>query len=186
MGRLTKTLGILWNDVLGHPLIAVLLVAAPFGWAWWHHKTAALAIPGVTVQTQPLEALKRPGARVIYRTKYVYVYSHAAAAKVQAPAGGRLLAASELPASRRPYRVWAELRPSGRAHLFVRRDPYPWFALTHQGSVGVYEAIAPGGPEQILAADQDLLRIKAVTVQLRGTLATHTGWSAGIGLRYHW
>jgi len=185
MGKLSKVLGVIWHDVLGHPLVAAALVAAPFGWAWWHHHSAALALPGVTVQTRPLGAL-RPSARVIYKPKIVYIYTKAAAHKVQAPAAGRLLAASELPASRRPYRVWAELLPSGDGHLYVRRDPYPWFSITRQGSVGIYEALAAGGPEQIISVDQDLLRIKSITLQARGTLATHTGWTAGVGLRYHW
>jgi len=184
MGGVTKVLKVLWTDVLGHPLVAAALVAAPFAWAWFHH-VSPLTRGGVTVRSPVLGAL-RPSARIVYRPKIVYVYSQKAAKAVQAPAGGRLLAATELPASRRPYRVWAELGPTGAGRIYDRRDPYPWFAITRQGSIGVYEAIAPGGPEQIITADQDLLRIKSVTLQARGTLATHTGWTAGLGVRYHW
>lgn len=185
LGRLRTAGGVLWHDVLGHPLVAGGLVAAPFAWVWWHHHTRALAAVGAIVAPHRVEVL-RTKTRVVYRPKIVYVYRTAAAKAAGAPLTGRLLAASDVPPSRHSYRVWSELGPGGHGHLYVRRNPYPWFAIMRRGSVGIYEALAPGGAEQIIAADEDLLQVKAFTLQARGTLATHTGWSAGLGIRYHW
>ena len=120
----------------------------------------------------------------------VKVYGPKAKQKLKLPADVKptehVIAATQVPESSRPQTVTTVLdEKTGESRSFVKVDPYPWFAIEPRGEARLAYGYKQDGwrvrPVTRLAVQYDVVRVKAVTIGVSGTLDSDGDAFVGIG-----
>ncbi len=182
--------------------------------AWAFGSTGVLVICGVMIwmliavvqlkQPSPVsvpavaapEVKRATTARVVVR-RPVKVFAGDTKAKLKLPADAlanpaeHVTAATRVPSSDRPQTVTTTINTdTGESRSFVKADPYPWFAWEPRGEVRLAIGYKhhDGRLQQVtrLGVGYDVVRVKALTVGVVGSIDSDGATFAGIGLAYRW
>jgi len=122
-------------------------------------------------------------------------------AAVQADPNQQVVAASQIKSDLHSQTVSTVINTeTGKTETFVKQDPYPWFAVETRGEIKLahgykWRAIGSGGfgynnldtaRVTRLQIDYDVVRVKALTLGVTGTLDTDRDAFVGVGLSYKW
>lgn len=112
---------------------------------------------------------------------------------VQANKDEQVIAASEVKSDLRPQTVSTVVNTeTGEVQQFVKVEPYPWFAIEPRGAVGIaygykFKSLLPDAHAVTrLKLDYDVVRVKALTVGVTGTVDTDRDAFVGVGVTYRW
>lgn len=163
-------------------LFALLLAGAASAWSLWPRDKPKVG------ESTPLPAARevKKEPKVMWRTKYVYVYPDAAKKKLDLPKpvaddpSKKVIATGKLDAEDRPYTLSAVLdAQTGDSQVYARPDPLPWIGPGKHGAVGLAYGLSNGGPTAKAYGYRDLLQIKALRAGARGELDDHGQYFAG-------
>lgn len=114
-------------------------------------------------------------------------------AAVQADPQQQVIAASQVKADLRPQTVSTVINTeTGAVQTYVKTDPYPWFAVETRGVAQVMYGYkidaATRSPKPVarLHVGYDVVRVKALTVGVVGTLDSDQTAFVGVGVSYRW
>jgi hypothetical protein len=114
-------------------------------------------------------------------------------AEIQADDKKQVIAAVQAPGSLRPQTISTVLdTETGKSESFIKTDPYPWFAWEPRGEAklayGFKFDAKQHQPKQVgrLQLGYDMVRVKALTVGVTGTLDSDRDAFIGVGLTYRW
>ena len=150
--------------------------------------------PPVSVPAVAAPEVKRaPTVRVAVPSARVYAPATKADLKLPADAlanpNEHVTAAVRVPGSDRPSTVTTTINTeTGETRSFVKADPLPWFALEPRGEVRLSLGYKHrnGRFEQVvrLGVGYDIVRIKALTAGVVGTVDSDGSSFVGIGVAY--
>lgn len=81
-------------------------------------------------------------------------------------------------------------KATGDVTMYDKVDPYPWLAVEQRGEIGLaygykYSTVTHGAqPTGRLMANYDVLRVKALTLGVTGTLDTDRATFVGVAIKY--
>jgi len=114
-------------------------------------------------------------------------------AAVQADPNQQVIAASQVKADLRPQTVSTVVNTeTGKVDTYVKTDPYPWFAWEPRGEARVMYGYKfdprqhTTRPVARLQVGYDVVRTKAVTWGVTGTLDSDQTAFVGVGVSYRW
>ena len=170
---------------------AAVLLAGAFAAGWGLNK------PGPSPESVPAvvapEVKQAPTVRV--KTPPVKAYAGKAKvdlklpAAVQAAPDTHVVAATQVPSSQRPQTITTTLdAQTGEFQTYVKTDPYPWFAIETRGEVRLAGGYKIDGstvkPVLRLGVGYDVVRIKAFTAGVVGTVDSDGDAFLGVGVAY--
>lgn len=144
--------------------------------------------------TPALEVKNAPTARVAVKAP-VKVYTGDTKAKLKLPPDAlanpseHVIAATRVHGSDRPQTVTTTINTeTGESRSFTKQDPYPWFAIETRGEVrlAVGYKLKDGRAEQVvrLGAGYDVIRVKALTAGIVGSVDSDGDAFVGVGVAY--
>lgn len=150
---------------------------------------------GVHVEAQPAPEVKKARKRKVTIKAPVSVYQ-GGAARLKLPKEAQtksteVIAATQVKASDRPQTITTTIdTETGESRTFTRLDPYPWFAIEKRGEarLSLGAKIRDGRVEQVvrMGVSYDVLRVKAFTAGVTGTMDSDGDAFVGIGVAYRW
>ena len=112
---------------------------------------------------------------------------------VQKDENQQVIAASQVKADLHPQTVSTVVNTeTGAVTSFVKTDPYPWFAIETRGELKLahgykWKSSMPEAERVTrLQIGYDVVRVKALTVGITGTLDTDRDAFLGVGVSYRW
>lgn len=143
---------------------------------------------------QPATPALRVSPTLTVPTAPVKVYDHKVKKKLKLPPTKeteQVIAATRVQESPRPQTVTTVLdTATGETRSFVKAEPYPWFAVEPRGEVRLMVGAKLEGTrvrEAVrLGATYDVIRVKALTVGVSGTLDSDGDAFVGVGVSYRW
>jgi hypothetical protein len=149
----------------------------------------------VSVPATPAPELKRAPTKLVTPKKPIKVFTGETSAKLKLPAdvianpAENVIAATQVRGSDRPQTVTTTLNTdTGESRSFVKQDPLPWLAIETHGEVrlsygykynrGVVDRVTR------LGIGYDVLRVKALTAGVTGTVDSDGVVFAGVGVAY--
>lgn len=143
---------------------------------------------------QPATPALRMAPTATVPTAPVKVYAPAAKKKLKLPETKpteQVIAATRVQESPRPQTVTTVLdTATGESRSFVKAEPYPWFAVEPRGEVRLMVGAKLEGVrvrEAVrLGVTYDVVRVKALTVGVSGTLDSDGDAFIGVGVSYRW
>lgn len=96
-------------------------------------------------------------------------------------------ATGKLNAEERPYTLTAVLdSDTGESTVYARPDPLPLLGLSRHGAVGIGYGFKDGAQVSWISARQDILRSKALFLQINGVAFTDQSYYIGGAIEYRW
>jgi hypothetical protein len=179
-------------------LAVLLLVIAVAGSAIYDRLTDRPVGSESTLATPAPAIRKAPTAKVAIKAP-VTAYQGKTKAKLKLPDAvqkddrQQVIAASQVKADPRPQTISTVVNTeTGEVQQFVKTDPYPWFAIEARGMVGIahgfkFKAALPAAERVTrLQVAYDVVRVKALTVGIAGTVDTDRDAFVGVGVKYQW
>lgn len=170
-------------------------LALAFTWAFMaiiaYRPPSEVSTPAVAVP----EVKRAPTARVAVKQP-VKVYAGDTKARLRLPAdvlanpAEHVTAATRVQASERPQTVTTTINTeTGESRSFAKTDPYPWFAVETRGEVRLavgYKHEPNGQLQQVtrLAVGYDVVRIRALTAGVVGSIDSDGSQFIGVGVAY--
>ena len=186
--------GAVRNAFIGALVVLVLGLAG----ALWYTIASRPAPGGPSIEARPAPELAHANLKSV-PVKSVKVYVGETKAKLRLPPevvtnpDKQVVAASQVRSDPRPQTVTTVIdTKTGESSSFVKVDPYPWFAIEARGTaqLALGYRLDPGAalPKQIvrLGVGYDVVRVKALTLGLVGTLDSDGQTFAGVGITYRW
>lgn len=111
--------------------------------------------------------------------------------EVQANPNEYTLSATQVRGNDRPQTVITTINTdTGESRSFTKVDPYPWFAIETRGearlSMGYKLRGTLAEPVVRLGVGYDVVRIKALTAGVNGTVDSDGDTFLGVGISYRW
>lgn len=143
---------------------------------------------------KPAPAVKKAPRKKVTVKAPVDVYGGDSKAKLKLPdlaPTEEVLTAAQVQPSLRPQTVTTTIdTDTGQTKTFVKADPYPWLAIETRGEARIaYGYKYSEGTTRTVArlqAGYDVLRIKALTVGVTGTIDSDRDAFIGLGVSYRW
>lgn len=155
--------------------------------------------PDVSVPVMPAPELARAPQKAVGIKAPVKVYAGDTKARLKLPDDviksetQQVIAATQVRQSERPQTITTTIdTQTGESRSFVRQDAYPWFAIETRGEarlvLGYRFSKGEALPKQIvrLGIGYDVLRVKALTAGLTGTIDSDGQTFIGVGVAYRW
>lgn len=149
----------------------------------------ARVAPAVTRQPTAKVTIKAPVVAYQGKTKANLKLPDA----VQKDEKEQVIAASEVKGDLHPQTVSTVVNTeTGQVQTFVKTDPYPWLAIENRGSITMAYGLKYQSFDHAshavgrLQVGYDVLRVKALTVGITGTLDTDRDAFVGVGISYRW
>jgi hypothetical protein len=151
----------------------------------------------VSVPATPAAEVKRAPVKRVPVKVPVKVYGGDTKARLKLPADvvkapeKQVIAATKVDRSERPQTVTTVINTeTGESSSYTRLDPYPWFALDTRGEARLALGVKTrnGRIEQVvrMGITYDVVRVKALTAGVVGTIDSDGEAFAGIGIAYRW
>lgn len=180
-------------------LIGILVAGVlGLGGALWYTIQSRPTPGGPSIAARPAPELAH-ASQTSVPVKPVRVYSSTTKAKLKLPADvqtnpdKQVIAATQVKSDPRPQTVTTVIdTATGESSSFVKVDPYPWFAIEARGvaTLAAGYRFDRGGalPKQIvrLGVGYDVVRVKALTVGVVGSVDSDGQTFAGVGITYRW
>lgn len=170
-------------------LMAVIIGLLSAAWTFWPRTKPVV---GMAVSL-PAAKEVRTVEKIIYRPKLVYVYPDKVKAKLNLPEPiakdqtKKVLATGKLETNDRPYTLSAVLdTTTGNSEVYARPDPLPWIGPGKHGGIGIGYGLSNGGTAVKVFAYQEILRIKAMNVGVRGEADQNGQYWSGVTVEYRW
>jgi hypothetical protein len=184
----------LW--LLGAIGIGGVLILA--GWVAFVALTAILKKDeqvGAHVEAQPAPEVKKAPKKKVTVKAPVTVY-RGGVARLKLPPEAQtpnteVIAATQVRGSDRPQIVTTTIdTDTGESQTFTRLDPYPWFAIETRGEarLAIGMKLRDGRAEQVvrMGVGYDVVRVKALTAGVQGTLDSDGEGFIGLSVAYRW
>jgi len=176
------------NNRVSLILLGIIVAMLAAAWSFWPRATPKVGM------SAPLPAAREVKAtpKIMWRTKYVYVYPDRAKKKllpkpVADDPAKKLIATGKLDAEERPYTLSTVLdTQTGESQVYARPDPLPWIAPGRHGAFGVNYGPRNGRTGAEVYAWRDLLQVKALHVGVRASVDQHGDNFAGGYIEYRY
>lgn len=154
-------------------IIAILSGLAAAAWTFWPREAPKVGVasplpPAVEVRTVE---------KIVEKIKYIKVYPDEVKRDMGLPdavaedPGKRLTTTAKLDADDRPYTLSTVVdAETGESMIYARPDPLPWLAPGKRGEIGIAYGLKNGELGARLYAGHELLRLKALSMGVAGTL----------------
>lgn len=175
-------------------LLAVLVICIA-GYVFYQHVSdVSVGDPAFVAKIAP-EAKGQPTVTVPVNAP-IKTYQGKTKAKAKLPAAvvadpdKQVIASASVPSDLRPHSEFTVLdTKTGEVTSYDKVDPYPWLAVERRGEVRLSYGykFAPGVGSQPVArlqANYDVLRVKALTLGVTGSVDSDRATFVGVGVAY--
>lgn len=177
----------------------LVMVVGSVGYALWDVLSAPRPVGGDSVIATEAPAVRKVTTEQVVIKAPVKAFKGRTKANLKLPAAVQadpkqeVIAASQVKSALRPQTVSTVVNTeTGKVETFVKTDPYPWLALETRGEIRLahgykWKVINPAAERVTrLQINYDVVRVKALTVGVTGTLDTDRDAFVGVGLSYKW